>query len=73
MGVPGAVLLPLSVLVLSFDGWRGGKVGSVFGVSAGGIGGLDPGERSSSPDPFVQAVSDSFSGSNPSGYSRLFD
>lgn len=73
MGVPGSELLPLSVLTLSFDACRGGNVGLVLDVSPGKIGGLDPGERSSSPDPFVQAFSHSFSGSNPSGYSRLLD
>lgn len=61
VGVPGVVLLPLSD-----DTWRGGRIGFGEFSAEGGD------EGSSSSDPFVQALEHSKSGSNPSGYSRLF-
>ena len=75
MGVPGAVLPPLAVALLSLEICRGGKTGLEGGgaaVAISGFGEVDPLEDaisgfvssvSSSSD---QAFSDSLRGSNPS-------
>lgn len=74
MGVPGAVLPPLAVALLSLEICRGGKTGLEGGgaVEISGLGEVDPLEDaisgfvssvSSSSD---QAFSDSLRGSNPS-------